>query len=43
MVAKYPDDLEAATMFAESLTMLRPWQLWSLDGELTSSDRSRTR
>jgi tetratricopeptide (TPR) repeat protein len=33
MVAKYPDDLDAATMFAESLMMLRPWQLWSLAGE----------
>jgi tetratricopeptide (TPR) repeat protein len=33
MVAQYPDDLDAATMFAESLMMLRPWQLWSLDGE----------
>src|SRR5688500_14164831 len=33
MVAKYPDDVDAATMFAESLMMLRPWQLWSLDGE----------
>jgi tetratricopeptide (TPR) repeat protein len=33
MVARYPDDLDAATMFAESLMMLRPWQLWSLAGE----------
>jgi tetratricopeptide (TPR) repeat protein len=33
MVARYPDDVDAATMFAESLMMLRPWQLWSLDGE----------
>jgi tetratricopeptide (TPR) repeat protein len=33
MAAKYPDDLDAATMFAESLMMLRPWQLWTLDGE----------
>jgi len=33
MVKKYPDDLDAATMFAESLMMLRPWQLWTLDGE----------
>jgi hypothetical protein len=33
MVAKYPDDLDAATQFAESLMMLRPWQLWTLDGE----------
>ena len=33
MVAKYPDDVDAATMFAESLMMLRPWQLWTLAGE----------
>jgi tetratricopeptide (TPR) repeat protein len=33
MVQQYPDDLDAATMFAESLMMLRPWQLWTLDGE----------
>jgi Flp pilus assembly protein TadD len=33
MVAKYPDDLDAATQFAESLMMLRPWQLWSAAGE----------
>jgi len=33
MVARFPDDVDAATMFAESIMMLRPWQLWSLDGE----------
>lgn len=33
LVKQYPDDLDAATMFAESLMMLRPWQLWSLDGK----------
>jgi tetratricopeptide (TPR) repeat protein len=33
MVEKYPDDLDAATMYAESIMMLRPWQLWTLDGE----------
>lgn len=33
IVATYPDDLDAATMFAESLMMLRPWQLWTADGE----------
>ena len=33
VVQKYPDDLDATTMFAESLMMLRPWQLWSLDGQ----------
>jgi tetratricopeptide (TPR) repeat protein len=33
LVAKYPDDLDAAVLFAESLMMLRPWQLWTLDGK----------
>jgi tetratricopeptide (TPR) repeat protein len=33
LVQRYPDDLDAATMFAESLMMLRPWQLWTADGE----------
>ena len=33
MVKKYPDDLDAATLFAESLMMLRPWQLWTADGK----------
>lgn len=33
LVKKYPDDLDAATMFAESLMMLRPWQLWTPDGK----------
>lgn len=33
VMAKYPDDLDAATMFAESLMMLRPWQLWTPDGQ----------
>jgi tetratricopeptide (TPR) repeat protein len=33
MVERFPDDLDAATMYAESLMMLRPWQLWSADGE----------
>ncbi|HMA18420.1 MAG TPA: tetratricopeptide repeat protein [Thermoanaerobaculia bacterium] len=32
LVQKYPDDLDLATMFAESLMMLRPWQLWTSDG-----------
>jgi tetratricopeptide (TPR) repeat protein len=33
VVKKYPDDLDAAVLFAESLMMLRPWQLWTADGE----------
>lgn len=28
----YPDDLDAATVYAESLMDLNPWQLWSKDG-----------
>lgn len=30
---RYPDDLDAATLYAESAMNLRPWQLWSLDGK----------
>ena len=29
---RYPGDLDAATLYAESLMDLRPWKLWSLDG-----------
>lgn len=32
LVAKFPNDLDAATLYAESLMNLHPWQLWSLDG-----------
>ncbi|HET6382687.1 MAG TPA: hypothetical protein VFJ58_04780, partial [Armatimonadota bacterium] len=31
--AKYPDDLDAATLYAESGMDLRPWQLWTTDGK----------
>jgi len=27
-----PDDLDAATLYAEALMNLRPWQLWTADG-----------
>ncbi len=33
LVKAYPDDLDAATLYAESMMNLRPWQLWSLDGK----------
>jgi pimeloyl-ACP methyl ester carboxylesterase len=33
LVKKYPDDLDAATLYAESMMNLRPWQLWSADGK----------
>jgi tetratricopeptide (TPR) repeat protein len=29
---KYPDDMDAATLFAESGMDLRPWRLWNGDG-----------
>src|SRR5688500_10061369 len=30
--AKYPDDLDAATLYAESMMDLKPWQYWNEDG-----------
>jgi len=29
----YPDDLDAATLYAESMMNLRPWKLWTPDGK----------
>lgn len=31
--AQYPDDLDAATLYAESAMNLRPWHLWTADGK----------
>jgi tetratricopeptide (TPR) repeat protein len=33
VMRQYPDDLDAATLYAESLMNLNPWQLWSPDGK----------
>ncbi len=33
LVASYPTDLDARTMYAESLMDLRPWNYWTRDGE----------
>ena len=33
LARKYPDDLDAATLYAESVMNLRPWKLWTLDGK----------
>jgi len=30
---RYPDDLDAATLYAESLMDLNPWKLWTADGK----------
>jgi tetratricopeptide (TPR) repeat protein len=32
LVAQYPDDLDAATLYAASLMNLSPWDYWNLDG-----------
>ncbi|HJR58877.1 MAG TPA: hypothetical protein VJ813_05760 [Vicinamibacterales bacterium] len=32
LVAQYPEDLDARTLFAESLMDLRPWNYWTRDG-----------
>ncbi len=34
---KYPDDLDAATFYAESLMDLTPWKLWTHDGKPTEN------
>jgi len=33
LVRQYPDDLDAATLYAESLMDLNPWQLWTPAGK----------
>jgi tetratricopeptide (TPR) repeat protein len=33
LAAKHPDDLDAQTLYAESLMNLRPWDLWTFEGE----------
>ena len=33
LMRKYPDDLDAATLYAESKMNLNPWKLWTLDGK----------
>ncbi|HVF87840.1 MAG TPA: tetratricopeptide repeat protein [Pyrinomonadaceae bacterium] len=33
VASRYPDDLDAATLYAESMMNLRPWKLWAADGK----------
>jgi hypothetical protein len=33
LARRYPDDDDAATLYAESLMNLTPWKLWTLDGK----------
>jgi len=32
LVARYPDDIDASTLYAASLMNLSPWDYWNLDG-----------
>jgi tetratricopeptide (TPR) repeat protein len=33
LVRRFPDDLDAAALYADSMMVLKPWQLWSADGK----------
>ena len=33
LVKRFPDELDAATLFADSAMALRPWKLWTPDGK----------
>lgn len=33
LAKRYPDDLDAATLYAESIMDLHPWQFWGTDGK----------
>jgi len=33
LAARYPDDLDAVTLYAESAMNLNPWHLWTTDGK----------
>lgn len=37
LARRYPDDVDAATLYAESLMNLTPWKLWTLDGKPASN------
>ncbi len=33
LARRFPDDLDAATLFADAMMNLRPWNLWTADGK----------
>ena len=39
LVAGYPDDLDAAALYAESLMDLQPWDLWDPSGKPTGDEK----
>jgi tetratricopeptide (TPR) repeat protein len=40
LVVQYPDDPDAATLYAESLMNLQPWNLWSVNGNPTNNTQT---
>ena len=38
VVAKFPDDLDAATIYAQSLMDTSPWSYWNADGSATATE-----
>ena len=40
---QFPDDLEAATFFADAMMNLRPWNLWTPDGSAAAGHRGDRR
>ena len=40
---RFPDDLDAATLFADALMNLRPWNLWKPDGSMQPETRGDPR
>ena len=43
VVKQYPDDLDAATLFAESGMNLHPWGLWHVDGTPEAARKKSSR
>jgi tetratricopeptide (TPR) repeat protein len=39
LACQYPDDLDAAALYAESMMNLRPWELWTSDGKPAEDTR----
>ena len=42
LAAKYPDDLDAATLHAEAKMDLQPWDYWDASGQPKGSSASAT-
>jgi hypothetical protein len=43
LARRNPDDLDAATLYAESMMNLRPWKLWTADGKPVEARKKLSR